>query len=267
MKELDIIAKNKNPKVIAICETKAKNLSSDPLEAEYQLEGYELFINNLSRGKGRGVAIYVHKSINAKTFEMENKIEDSLWLEVKMNNNDNLVIGCIYRSPSSGRNENKLFLDMMAGIKDIHCTHLMILGDFNMRNIAWPEWESPSPNPDDLENKFIEIMRDNFLFQHINQPTRGRGSDTPTTIDLLFTNEEGMASEVEILSPLGKSDHACISFRFNCYLDTRNTTYSKFMYDKGDYEAIREEMNINWEVELEKRKTINEKWNFIKKKD
>ncbi len=140
------------------------------------------------------------------------------------------------------------------------------MGDFNMPQINWDLWEAPSSNPEVLENQFLETLRDAYIYQHVFIPTRGRGSNTPSLIDLILTNEEGMVSDLEILSPLGKSDHACISFWFNCYIDYNNKQIKRFLYDKGDYDAIKKELCIDWENELDKRITVNEKWNFIKNK-
>jgi hypothetical protein len=53
-----------------------------------------------------------------------------------------------------------------------------------------------------------------FLIPHVNKPTRWRGTDTPHVLDLVFTNEENMVSELEYLSPLGKSDHCVLCATF-----------------------------------------------------
>ena len=50
----------------------------------------------------------------------------------------------------------------------------------------------------DKEFLFIKAARDGFLFQHIDQPTRGRGEDKPSLLDLIFTIEKGMISDLEI---------------------------------------------------------------------
>ncbi len=73
-------------------------------------------------------------------------------------------------------------------------------------------WEAPSSNPEVLENQFLEILRDAYFYQHVFIPTRGGAGNTPSLLDLVLTNEEGTVSDLVILSPLGKSDHACISF-------------------------------------------------------
>ena len=266
MKELEIIAKNSAPKIMAICESKPKNLKYDLSESQYKLDGYELFTNNLRKKEGRGVVMYVHKSIEASICEVKNQTRDSLWLQISLNNNDKLIVGCIYRSTSSTNEDNKKLLEMCKYFNEIKCSHLLILGDFNLPKVDWEEWDSATTNPEDLENQFLECARDAFLYQHVHSSTRGRGSDKPSLIDLVFTNEEGMVSDVEILSPLGKSDHACITFWFNCYLKRSHKTFEKFIYDKGNYEAIKKDLDLNWEAELDKRKTVNEKWRFISNK-
>lgn len=43
-----------------------------------------------------------------------------------------------------------------------------------------------------MEYKFIDTIRDCYLFQHIEEATRRRGSDKPSVLDLIFSNEEGM---------------------------------------------------------------------------
>jgi len=58
--------------------------------------------------------------------------------------------------------------------------------------------------------KFIDTIRDCFLYQHITELTRSHDGDDSSTIDLLFTNEEMQISTLEHHAPLGKSDHSAI---------------------------------------------------------
>ena len=50
----------------------------------------------------------------------------------------------------------------------------------------------------------MEAVRDCFLFQHVEEPTRIRGNDNPSLIDLILTNEELQVSIVVHHAPLGK---------------------------------------------------------------
>ena len=67
-------------------------------------------------------------------------------------------------------------------------------------------------NEESKETKFIEVVRNCFLFQHNQQNSRERGNDTPSLIDPIFTDEDMQGSEVEHQSPLGKSDHNVITY-------------------------------------------------------
>ncbi len=54
---------------------------------------------------------------------------------------------------------------------------------------------------------FLECVRDLFVHQHVKKPTRMRGDNIPSTLDLIFTNEENMIDQLEYLPSLGLSDH------------------------------------------------------------
>ena len=104
-------------------------------------------------------------------------------------------------------------------LADLRPSHLLIGGDLNFNKIDWESLTTHTYNSKDINNLFIECVRDNFLFQHITEPTRQQGTDTPSTLDLIFTNEENMISEISINAPLGNSDHSIVEFKLNCYLE------------------------------------------------
>ena len=59
--------------------------------------------------------------------------------------------------------------------------------------------------------KFLNTVQKLFLIQHVDFPTRARGSDTPHTLDLVLTNSN-CVNNIDTLAPLGKSDHAMMQF-------------------------------------------------------
>ena len=69
-------------------------------------------------------------------------------------------------------------------------THLLICGDFNMKDIVWSNM-SVNPRNTYVES-FIDTIQDLFLFQHIQEPTHFRPGTTPSLLDLVFTNEADM---------------------------------------------------------------------------
>jgi len=61
-------------------------------------------------------------------------------------------------------------------------------------------------------------VNDLFLFQQINC-TYNVSGETPSLLDLVFTNEQDMIDNISHLPPLGNSDHICIEFDLICYLE------------------------------------------------
>jgi len=70
---------------------------------------------------------------------------------------------------------------------------------------------------------FLNSVDDLFLFQHVNKPTRIREGNSPSRLDLVFTNEEDRITNLLYLPPLGNSDHVCIQIDLLCYLEFKKT--------------------------------------------
>ena len=65
-------------------------------------------------------------------------------------------------------------------------SHILMIGDFNYRQIDWDKMTSC----DHEESQFINCIEDHYLTQHVKEPTRWRGNDTTSVLDLVFTNED-----------------------------------------------------------------------------
>ena len=84
--------------------------------------------------------------------------------------------------------------------------------------LIWINWTT-SKFETSKKARFIDTIRDCILYQHIQpiRPTRSRGGDNPSTIDLLFLNEEMQISNLEHHHHhLVKSDYSVIAFDFIC---------------------------------------------------
>jgi hypothetical protein len=95
---------------------------------------------------------------------------------------------------------------------------------------------------------FDKVM-DSFLIQNVKHPTRFRGENNTSILDLIFTNEEGMIYNIEHCATLGNSDHEVLEFNF-LYKNVNDVnSYDRLRYFKGDYEAINEVLaNVDWEL-------------------
>jgi hypothetical protein len=114
------------------------------------------------------------------------------------------------------------------------------------------------------EYKFIECLRDNLLLQHVMEPTRSRGTDTPHLLDLIISNGD-FVDNLKYLSPLGKSDHSVLQFDCKVYYSLQFPNVNKRNYHKGDYNGLRKFMNRNWVGELSSVSTdIESMWSHFK---
>ena len=135
-------------------------------------------------------------------------------VEIRLQAGDLLPFERCYRSPttsesSSANNDhlNQLFLNI--SLKNY--SHVCLVEDFNLKFSNWSNWTT-NHGEESTESHFIETCRDCFLLQHVDRATRRRCSDEPSTLDLIFTNEEMQVSEVKHTPPLGKSDHDVLVF-------------------------------------------------------
>ncbi len=97
------------------------------------------------------------------------------------------------------------------------------------------------------------------------QLTRFRGNDIPSTLDLIFTNEENMVDNLEYSPGIGSSDHLVISFRFLCYIEINERSNEHLNYNKGNYSQIKDDLiNVsdNWD-EMTYDKDVDESWNTL----
>ena len=109
-------------------------------------------------------------------------------------------------------------------------------GDFNYPKIDWTH-EYAADNFDIAP--FLDTIQNSYLTQHVLQPTRYRGRDESSLVDLVFTNENGMINEIIHDAP--HNDHECLMFSFQCYKDILKMPEMP-NYFKADYRKIRERL-------------------------
>ena len=118
----------------------------------------------------------------------------------------------MYRSPSSDKYKSTLALCNL--LSSIHgYSHVLICGDFNYPNINWSTLSCNTT----YSQMFLDTIHDHCLFQHITEPTHYRPITVANTLDLIFTNEDGMINSVEYLPGIGSSDHVCLIVLFQLY--------------------------------------------------
>lgn len=252
------------PHIVALQEVKPKHFRFEREIVEYNIEGYEVLEKNLkSDEEGRGLIIYIKEGLSYGIVTLKEKYCEYLCVEVK-GKSERVVVASIYRSPSSDDENNKKLLGLLQEISDLSVEHKVVCGDFNLPGINWQNYTLKS-GADLLCFDFIEKIRDCYFVQHVQEITRFRGESTGTMLDLIFSNDVFLIEDIEVNSPLGKSDHACVSF--NCDLKPQQKKRKKtvFMYEKADWKKMRDKLSINWK-ELLIPENVESVWEKFKSK-
>ena len=260
------------PMIVAICEIKPKN-SKDYSLLDYEIPNYTLHQINLDTDVGRGIACYTHESINRSVIQVKPEVicNEVCMLELRLRGSDSLLIGCCYRSPtktvSSTENNSKLN-EFLKWASEKNHSHKCIMGDFNYGHINWKTWDTTESDNSD-EAHFLETLQDSYLHQHVEKPTRRRGNDEPSLLDLVLTNESMQVSNLRHFSPLGKSDHDVLVFDYHAYLDFTKPK-EQYQYENGDFEAMKNDpTNSNWLddfVASGQTSSVEDLWRKLKRK-
>ena len=123
---------------------------------------------------------------------------------------------------------------------------LVLCGDFNHREINWLD-NTVAAGPYSPAMRFFDCIHDSFLTQHVDRPTRVRGSDKPSLLDLILTEDSQtqIQSSLQINAPFGKGDHSVMTWNYlisTNQADNDNETDSQIPtqrnFNKGNYEKM-----------------------------
>ena len=216
-----------------------------PIEpARLMIPGYQMYANfdpldpNFGSSGRRGICIYIANAVNSCEVKFPgSQFSEQLWVKIKMLGGDSLLVGCIYRSPSSDDDSIVLFQHMLQLVMATHPSHLLIAGDFNLGDNDWQNHLSLAA-PSHCSHKFLEVIEDYFLHQHVSFPTRFRQGNSPRVSDLIFTNEENMVQNLNASPGLGKSDHIILRFALVGYTPQVPSTTPRLSLNHGDYARL-----------------------------
>ena len=260
--ELDHLLNNSAPMPDIIIVTEAKPKRSCHMNvSEYSLPHYRMFTNNFD-DDNRGIIIYVNPELRCDIVAMDCAFSEHLFLKIHLvDMNKCLLIGCVYRSPSSTAENDDLLLELINTAfahKNFNTVDTIVVGDFNFPSIDWDRWVCTDNKL--LCNKFLETLRDNFILQHVSYATRARNNTTPHILDLVLTDKD-IIKDIKFMSPLGNSDHSILDISCDCNEYSRITSVDKFNFAKGNYAGLVDAFNIDWDLFFDDcSNNINQMW-------
>jgi len=248
MEELRLRIEHSQYDIVAVTETWAHRSVTD---SELNVRGYVQFRKD-RQGRGGGVILYVRDFLDVmECADLNNSdFQESIWCRINTDQ-QSLLVGVCYRCPTSPVDNNNNLLKLLAGaVQAAGTSHLLIMGDFNYPEINYEDdWVSSGLDSD--PGRFFLATQDLFLTQHVSEPTRFRQGNQPSTLDYIFTSEEEVIEKINYETPIGKSDHAVLSWDLTVAVKTTMTRTSKLNFWRGNYVAINEALKkVNWELEF-----------------
>ncbi|ESN90123.1 hypothetical protein HELRODRAFT_194683 [Helobdella robusta] len=131
-----------------------------------------------------------------------------------------LNIFFVYRSPNFNVGNNDLLLKLINDVLALP-GETLLFGDFNFPDINW-DTSSFEGNDERVENRFLNLLKDKFLIQHINHPTRFRDDQTSSN-----------------------SDHSILEFKVTGFCCSAMECDKKYCFDLGDYINFRNVLGVS----------------------
>ena len=264
MDVMEVRVKEQKPKVISVTETWGKEWIRDGI---LDLKGYKMYRNDRNVKRGGGSILYISNDLEHRECKPlnEQNFESSSWCWIKEEGGNKILVGSIYRSTSSTHNNDRLLLELMDRANEIAGDNrVLIMGDFNVPSIDWAN-KDLNTGAKPIESQMLDTINDCFLHQHVREPTRWR-NEQASTLDLIFTKEEEDIRNIEVMPPVGGSDHGVVVGDFVCEWKSKVEFKPRRMYYKGKYDKIIEGLErVDWESEFA-NKTVQECWNIFRKK-
>jgi len=271
IQELQQEIKENKPEIVCITETK---LEEEILNATLNLRGYQIWRRDRKGKKGGGVMILSQEKLVAHEITPESPRAEVVTIEVQVGR-ERIIISTVYAPPHTRAWEKEehenLQRETLQEINRVieranqRNSRLIILGDFNCKKVDWRNYEVREEGGDWSWNKeLFNLITQNLLYQHISEPTRMRGDDIPSTLDLIFTRTENEVTNIQHNSPLGNSDHALLKFDFLVCYDVERSRErhrkERLNYKKGDYQKLREIYKATDWKELSEIEDVNKQY-------
>ena len=209
MDRLAAIVHDENQMVIGITEINPTR-GAKMTEQRLHIANYKVFI--ATPNDRRGACLYIHESLEARLVDLNARVgfHESVWVEVDLEDSL-LLVGCIYRSPKSQKQNNDCLRKLMAKTKG-HWSRVLVMGDFNYPELNWTDDGNENAHGMAADALFLKSTKEASLTQYIRRPTmRWR----KRILDLVFSNARGLVRELNVSRKrLGKSDHVLITFTF-----------------------------------------------------
>lgn len=202
--ELFLHSLPRKPNLILLSETWL-----DPSMTElYKLPNYRLEALSPPHHRGKGSAIFIHSSLSyIRRNDLESaKLEfQSVFIELRIPDKKNIIIGASYRSPSFPLSDYLDYVEPVMNLINLEAKTCIVGGDFNVDLLK----HQTLPQPALFLNTFAALG----LYPCVSLPTR-IAAESSTLIDNFFCNDASIIEKSDVFLS-DTSDHLPISLTIN----------------------------------------------------
>ncbi|KAK4806943.1 hypothetical protein QYF61_027310 [Mycteria americana] len=231
-----------------------RDMVYDGTLTETILDGYKLFRRDRRGRRGGGVALYVRECLDSLELDDGDDRVECLWVRIRGKaNKADIVVGVCYRPPNQDEETDELFYKQLGEAS--RSLALVLVGDFNLPDVCWKYNTAERKR----SRRFLERVADNFLTQLVSEPSR-----EGAPLDLLFTNREGLVSNVMVGGCLGQSDHEMRELLIRGEAARGVSKTATLDFRRADFGLFRRLVErVPWEAALT-GKGVQEGWTFFK---
>ena len=236
------------PEIVGITESWISTDTTD-FEGEFEISGYKVFKKDRIGKKGGGVLLYVREWLNPVDCELVS--EHEMLGVVLKNLKKELRLYLVYRPPHQAiEKDESLYRTLSTAIKDKFC---IVAGDFNCPKVNWKDRTA------DVEgSRLLDFASEELLTQWVDEATRGNN-----VLDLVFSSEDDMISNLTVQEKLGKSDHNIVKFEIKTNFSKKIKSFKKPDFRNANFEMLRSEIR---EMDKCLEADVESKWNSMKDK-
>ncbi|XP_044753367.1 uncharacterized protein LOC123312873 [Coccinella septempunctata] len=126
-----------------------------------------------------------------------------------------------------------------------------------MPDVQWPLTNDRSCSS--ASAIYVDTIRENNLFQLVDQPTRFRKNQNPSLLDLILVNDPHLIASTEFLPPFGRSDHVTSVSKVQLSIPKSSKVTKRIKII--NYDALNTKLqNIVWSDVLQSTDCVESMW-------
>jgi hypothetical protein len=145
------------------------HLKEDIVDAQIQIEGYNLFRSDRLQRPGGGVAIYMNDNLAVTTTVIRSFSNKSAELLITYTKSINLLLVILYRPPNCTNGQFDEIIQIIKheiSILSSPTPDILIMGDFNFPFMKWPHGTIPGCTTDESTGLQLDAKSTVSLQQH-----------------------------------------------------------------------------------------------------